>query len=320
MRNRRAVVRSCRSRSLTVSRTPPHVGTSRSNHHGRTVVNPRSGSVDSALLFGRATDSDDPEAIVDPDALTDPRLRDEVGDIELVAPENRINGPGTTVITATFTLLNPNGRRFPDGTRGLFHARTTWTRPLPGPNTIAISFRAPRPRLAWRSTCETVRSLSTGICGHARDLIEWRTGARFPRNRNRASRAAPWCGHMPDDPAFSLPSGMQDGMEVLDRLATAVSSGARRTAAIAHRPVARALPGRTWTRSGARPEPPRKRADGVSVSSCRKLNGLVRTGTRKPVPASWSRIREFAAAYRQRRAAMTSRPLSAAGSGVRQHG
>ncbi len=85
-------------------------------------MNPRSGSVDSALLFGRATDSDDPEAIVDPDALTDPRLRDEVGDIELVPPENRINGPGTTVITATFTLLNPNGRRFPDGTGGLFHA------------------------------------------------------------------------------------------------------------------------------------------------------------------------------------------------------
>ena len=37
-------------------------------------------------------------------------------------PEDRISGPGTTVIMAAFTHLNPNGSRFSDGTYGVFYA------------------------------------------------------------------------------------------------------------------------------------------------------------------------------------------------------
>ncbi|MCY4230848.1 MAG: hypothetical protein OXF26_08240, partial [Alphaproteobacteria bacterium] len=47
-------------------------------------------------LFERVTDSDDLEAVFELDALTNPRLRDEAGDIELVPPEDRISGPGTS--------------------------------------------------------------------------------------------------------------------------------------------------------------------------------------------------------------------------------
>ena len=73
-------------------------------------------------LFERVTDPDDLEAIFELDALTNPRLRDEAGDIELVPPEDRISGPGTTVIMAAFTHLNPHGSRFSDGTYGVFYA------------------------------------------------------------------------------------------------------------------------------------------------------------------------------------------------------
>ena len=73
-------------------------------------------------LFERVTDPDDLEAIFALEALTNPRLRDEVGDIELVAPEDRISGPGTAVIMAAFTHLNPTGSRFSDGTYGVFYA------------------------------------------------------------------------------------------------------------------------------------------------------------------------------------------------------
>ena len=73
-------------------------------------------------LFERVTDPDDLEAIFELDALTNPRLRNEVGDIELVPPEDRISGPGTTVIMAAFTHLNPNGSHFSDGTYGVFYA------------------------------------------------------------------------------------------------------------------------------------------------------------------------------------------------------
>ena len=68
------------------------------------------------------TDSQDLEAIFAVDALTNPRLRDEVGDIRLVPPEDRVSGPGASVIMAAFTHLNPSGSRFSDDACGVFYA------------------------------------------------------------------------------------------------------------------------------------------------------------------------------------------------------
>ena len=73
-------------------------------------------------LFERVTDPDDLEAVFALEALTNLRLREEAGDIELIPPEDRISGPGTAVIMAAFTHLNPNGSRFSDGTYGVFYA------------------------------------------------------------------------------------------------------------------------------------------------------------------------------------------------------
>lgn len=73
-------------------------------------------------LFERVTEPDDLEAIFELEALTNPRLRDEVGEISLVPPEERISGPRTGIIMAAFTHLNPEGSRFSDGTYGVFYA------------------------------------------------------------------------------------------------------------------------------------------------------------------------------------------------------
>ena len=73
-------------------------------------------------LFERVTDPADLEAIFELESLTNPRLRDEVGDIRLVPEGDRITGPGTSVIMAAFTHLNPQGSRFSDGTYGVFYA------------------------------------------------------------------------------------------------------------------------------------------------------------------------------------------------------
>jgi hypothetical protein len=73
-------------------------------------------------LFERIADPADLEAVFAVEALTNPRLRDEAGDIRLVAPEDRISGPGTSIIMASFTHLNPEGSRFGDGTFGVFYA------------------------------------------------------------------------------------------------------------------------------------------------------------------------------------------------------
>jgi hypothetical protein len=68
------------------------------------------------------TDPDDLEAIFELESLTNPRLRDEVGDIRLVPPADRVSGPGASIIMAAFTHLNPDGSRFTDGAFGVFYA------------------------------------------------------------------------------------------------------------------------------------------------------------------------------------------------------
>jgi RES domain len=73
-------------------------------------------------LFERVADPSDLEAVMEIEGLTNPRLRDEVGDIRLVALEDRISGPGTSIIMAAFTHLNPDGSRFTDGSFGVCYA------------------------------------------------------------------------------------------------------------------------------------------------------------------------------------------------------
>jgi len=69
--------------------------------------------------------TDDPgvwDALIKLEQLTNPRIRDEVGAIQLVAPEDRIAGPGASFVMAAFTHLNPKGSRFSDGSYGVYYA------------------------------------------------------------------------------------------------------------------------------------------------------------------------------------------------------
>ncbi len=73
-------------------------------------------------LFERVSAPEDWEALYWLESLTNPRLRDEVGEIDLVPPEDRVFGPGASVIMAAFTHINPDGSRFADNTFGAFYA------------------------------------------------------------------------------------------------------------------------------------------------------------------------------------------------------
>lgn len=73
-------------------------------------------------LFDRVADPADLEAVFYVENLTNPRLRQEAGDISLVPVEERISGPGTTPIMAAFTHLHPEGGRFSDSTFGAYYA------------------------------------------------------------------------------------------------------------------------------------------------------------------------------------------------------
>lgn len=73
-------------------------------------------------VFDGVADPADLEAVFYVESLTNPRLRDEVGEIHLVSDEDRITGPGTTPIMAAFTHLNPAGSRFTNGEYGVYYA------------------------------------------------------------------------------------------------------------------------------------------------------------------------------------------------------
>ena len=72
-------------------------------------------------LFDRVAQPDDLEAVFELEALTNDRVRNEVGTLALVPKEDRISGPGTTPIMAAFTHLNPEGSRFSDGSYGVYY-------------------------------------------------------------------------------------------------------------------------------------------------------------------------------------------------------
>lgn len=76
-------------------------------------------------LFEAVADPADLEAVYQIEAMTNDRLREEVGDITLVPPEDRVSEPGSSPIMAAFTQLNPEGDRFTNGTYGVFYAGRT---------------------------------------------------------------------------------------------------------------------------------------------------------------------------------------------------
>ncbi|MEX1081506.1 MAG: RES family NAD+ phosphorylase [Halofilum sp. (in: g-proteobacteria)] len=73
-------------------------------------------------LFDRVADPADLEATIAVESLTNDRLRDEVGNIALVPPGERMTGPGATPIMAALTHPSPLGSRFSDGSFGVYYA------------------------------------------------------------------------------------------------------------------------------------------------------------------------------------------------------
>ncbi len=73
-------------------------------------------------LFERVSDPAEFDALYAVESLTNPRLRDAVGEIRLVRPEERVHGAGSSYVMAPFTHLNPEGGRFNDATFGALYA------------------------------------------------------------------------------------------------------------------------------------------------------------------------------------------------------
>lgn len=77
-------------------------------------------------LFDVIADPSDFDIVLAIEALTNPRLRNELGELDLVPKAERTFGPGSSLIMAAFTYLNPEGSRFSDGTYGVYYASATF--------------------------------------------------------------------------------------------------------------------------------------------------------------------------------------------------
>ena len=79
-------------------------------------------------LFDDVADAEDFDALFQLQALTNPRLLNEVGRLELIAREEIPFGiPGCSYATAPFTHVNPEGSRFSDGSFGVLYLADTLT-------------------------------------------------------------------------------------------------------------------------------------------------------------------------------------------------
>lgn len=77
-------------------------------------------------LFERVSDDTRVwDALIALEQMTNPRLRDETGEISLVPPERRVSGANASWVMAPFTHINKPGSRFSDGTFGVYYAAET---------------------------------------------------------------------------------------------------------------------------------------------------------------------------------------------------
>lgn len=73
-------------------------------------------------LFDQVAAPADLDVVHAIEALTNPRVRQELGQLSLVPPADRVAGPGAALVMEAFTQLNPLGSRFSDGTWGVYYA------------------------------------------------------------------------------------------------------------------------------------------------------------------------------------------------------
>jgi len=73
-------------------------------------------------LFERVAEPADWEALYKLESMTNPRIRNEVGELSLVPVADRVSGPNASVVMAPFTHLSPQGTRFTDGHFGAYYA------------------------------------------------------------------------------------------------------------------------------------------------------------------------------------------------------
>jgi hypothetical protein len=121
-------------------------------------------------LFERVAPQADWELLYQLEGLTNPRLRNEVGQVSLVPVNKRVTGPGATIVMAPFTHCSPNRpSRFTDGSYGVYYAGRTFTTALLEVAFHMARFHAatsdPELRETYRAYKGSINTVMHDICG-----------------------------------------------------------------------------------------------------------------------------------------------------------
>ena len=120
------------------------------------------------FLFEDITDPADWELIASAEAKTNPRVRDEIGELTLVPVARRIAGAGASIVMGAFTHCSLNRKsRFSDGTYGVWYASNRFE--------VALMETIHHHELFMRRTNEAAadsqfRELKAHVGGTLRDL------------------------------------------------------------------------------------------------------------------------------------------------------
>ena len=128
------------------------------------VVNVRFPPID---VFERIADPSDWESLIELETLTNPRVRQEAGEISLVPIEERVSGSGASWVMAPFTHIGwPS--RFSDGTWGVYYcARSLLTAVREKAHHVGLFLAATREPLG---TSMELRALVAKIDARFHDL------------------------------------------------------------------------------------------------------------------------------------------------------
>ena len=73
-------------------------------------------------ILEKVADPKDVDVLSDLESMTNERLRQERGEVAIVAPVDWVSGPGSEFIMPPFTYRNPEGSRFSNGQHGVYYA------------------------------------------------------------------------------------------------------------------------------------------------------------------------------------------------------
>lgn len=140
------------------------------------VINARFPPID---LFERIADPDDWESLLELEMLTNPRVRQEVGEISLVAEEERVSGAGASWVMAPFTHIGwPS--RFSDGSYGVYYcARSLVTAVHEKAHHVGLFFARTEEPLG---TTMELRALAAAIDARFHDIRGGFDGAHDPND------------------------------------------------------------------------------------------------------------------------------------------